>query len=397
MKRTVVFLMLVAALMLAACGPAAGAEPDACKADLGCAKIAKGQTLKVGYAGPMTGDYSQFGIDMSSAMKLAVTDFGDVQGWKVELVAEDDGASAEGGAAVANKLVSDPTFVAMAGHAFSGATAAAIPIYEKAGVPMMSPSATNPDLTQKGSKVFNRNAFTDTDQANGAAEYLFNTLKVKKLALMHDGGDYGQGLAKGVQEKFTALGGEVVAFEAITPGESDYSAPLAAVASKQPEALYFGGYNAEGSVLVNQMKQAGLTNVIFFGGDGIYGKDFLTKTGANGEGAYSATLVPPASEPITRFNKLYKDAYNTEAGVLSAYTWNSYDAVGALITAIKSVAVVSGDTLYIPRGALVAAVRASKDYQGLAGVITCKENGECNASGPVFYVVKNGEWVPASK
>ena len=85
----------------------------------------------------------------------------------------------------------------------------------------------------------------------------------------------------------------------------------------------------------------------------------------------------------------------TEAGVLSAYTWNSYDAVGALIKAINSVAIVEGDTLYIPRGALVAAVRGMKDYQGIAGVITCKENGECNASGPVFYIVKDGEWVPA--
>jgi branched-chain amino acid transport system substrate-binding protein len=395
MKRTALFLMLVAALLLAACGPAAATEPEACKAALGCAKIAKGQTVKIGYAGPMTGDYSQFGIDMSSAMKLAVADMGDLQGWKVEMAIEDDGGGAEGGAAVANKLVSDPTYVAMAGHAFSGATAAAIPIYEKAGIPMMSPSATNPDLTKKGSTVFNRNAFTDTDQGIGAAEYLFNTLKIKKLALMHDGGDYGQGLANVVKERFTALGGEIVASEAVTPGESDYSAPLAAVASKAPEALYFGGYNGEAAVLVNQMKQAGLTNVIFFGGDGIYGKDFLTKTGANGEGVYSATLVPPASDPIKKFNDVYKTTYGTEAGVLSAYTWNSYDAVGGLISAIKSVMIVQGDTLYIPRGALVAAVRSMKEYKGLAGVITCKADGECNASGPVFYIVKNGEWVPA--
>ena len=395
MKRTALFLMLVATLLLAACGPAAAKVPDACSAALGCATISKGQTVKVGYAGPMTGDYSQFGIDMSNAMKLAVADFGDVKGWKVEMAIEDDGGGAEGGAAVANKLVSDPTFVAMAGHAFSGATAAAMPIYEKAGIPMMSPSATNPDLTTKGSTVFNRNAFTDTEQGIGAAKYLFTTLGIKKLALMHDGTDYGQGLANVVKENFTKLGGEIVASEAVTPGESDYSAPLAAVASKKPEALYFGGYNAEASVLVNQMKQAGLTNVIFFGGDGIYGKDFLSKAGANGEGVYAATLVPPETDPIIKFNKVYKDAYGTEAGVLSAYTWNSYDAVGALIKAVNSVAIVQGDTLYIPRGALVAAVRGMKDYQGLAGVITCKTNGECNASGPVFYIVKNGAWVPA--
>jgi branched-chain amino acid transport system substrate-binding protein len=148
-------------------------------------------------------------------------------------------------------------------------------------------------------------------------------------------------------------------------------------------------------VLVNQMKQAGLTNVVFFGGDGIYGKDFLTKTGANGEGVYSTTLIPPASDAINKFNAAYKTAYGQEPGVLSAYTWNSYDAVGALIVAIKSVAIVSGDTLYIPRGALVNAVRTTKDYKGLGGTITCQPSGECNASGPVFYIVKGGAWVPA--
>jgi branched-chain amino acid transport system substrate-binding protein len=324
-----------------------------------------------------------------------VKDLGDVQGWKVEMAIEDDGGGAEGGAAVANKLVSDPTFVAMAGHAFSGATAAAMPIYEKAGIPMMSPSATNPDLTTKGSTVFNRNAFTDTDQGIGAAHYLFEKLGIKKLALMHDGTDYGQGLANVVKEQFTALGGEAVAFEAITPGESDYSAPLAAVASAKPEGLYFGGYNAEAAVLVNQMEQAGLSGVTFFSGDGIYGKDFLTKVGAKGEDVYAATLVPPGTEAILKFNEAYKSAYGTEAGVLSPYTWNSYDAVSALIAAIKGVAVIQGDTLYIPRGALVKAVRATKDFQGISGVISCKENGECNASGPVFYVVNNSEWLPA--
>ncbi len=395
MKRIALFVVLVAALVLAACGPKAAAAPEACNADLGCAVIAKDQTIKVGYAGPMTGDYSQFGIDMSNAMKLAVADMGNVQGWKVEMAIEDDGASAEGGAAVANKLVADPTFVAMAGHAFSGATAAAMPIYEKAGVPMMSPSATNPDLTTKGSKVFNRNAFTDTDQGKAAAKYLYEKLGIKKLALIHDGGDYGQGLANIVKENFVSMGGEAVAFEAITPGESDYSAPLAAIASAAPEAIYFGGYNAEAAVLVNQMEAAGLSGVTFFGGDGIYGKDFLAKVGDKGEGVYSATLVPPGTDPIVKFNGAYLSAYGTEAGVLSAYTWNSYDAVGALIKAINSVAIVQGDTLYIPRGALVAAVRGMKDYQGIAGVITCQENGECNASGPVFYIVKDGAWVPA--
>lgn len=396
MKRTLVYIILIAAMLLSACATTA-AEPEECQAELGCAKFAEGEVIKIGYAGPMTGDYSQFGIDMSNAMKLAVADFGDIEGWTVEFVAEDDLASPEGAGAVANKLVSDQTFVAMAGHAFSGATAAAMPIYEKAGIPMLSPSATNPDLTKQGSTVFNRNAFTDSDQAKGAAEYIYNVLGKRKMAAIHDGGDYGQALAKAVEENFVALGGESVAFEAITPGESDYSAVLAAVAAKQPDVLYYGGYNAEGSVVVNQMAAAGLQGVTFYGGDGVYGLDFIAKAGANAEGAYATTLVPASSEAIDRFNKLYLDTYGTAAGVLSAYTWNSYDAVGALLTAVKSVAIVSGDTLYIPRGALVQAVRNLKDYQGIAGVITCQSNGECNASGPVIYVVKDGAWVAAPK
>ncbi len=422
MKKSLLFVFMVVALLLAACGAPAATEapaaeapaaeapaaeapvaeapagaPEVCASDAyGCAEIAAGSTIKLGYAGPMTGDYSQFGIDMSNAMKLAVADFGEVEGFKVELVAEDDLASAEGAAAVANKLVTDPTFVAMAGHAFSGATSAAMPIYEKAGVPMLSPSATNPDLTKSGSKVFNRSAFTDAQQADGAAAYLYEKLGVKKLAIMHDGTDYGQGLALGVQAKFAALGGEVAGEPvAVTPGEADYSAALASVAAAAPEAIYFGGYNAEAAVLVNNMKVAGLEGVKFFSGDGIYGKDFIEKAGANGEGVFSATLIPAASDAISKFNETYKGAYGEEAGVLSAYTWNSYDSASALIAAIKSVAVVSGETLYIPRGALVAAVRGLNGFQGIAGTITCQENGECNASGPVFYVVKDGVWVPA--
>ena len=100
---------------------------------------------------PMTGGDASFGIDISQGAQIAVKDAGQLEGFSFELVAQDDGGNAEGGAAVANKLVADPSVVAVAGHIFSGATAAAMPIYEKAGLPMLSPSATNPALTEKGS------------------------------------------------------------------------------------------------------------------------------------------------------------------------------------------------------------------------------------------------------
>ena len=396
MKRLYVILsvLMAASMILTACGGAAAA-PAVCKSDAGgCAVFSAGQSIVIGEGAPMTGDNAAFGQDISQGGKIAITDAGQFQGFSFSLDAEDDGGTAEGGAAVANKLVANPAVVAIAGHIFSGATAAAIPIYEKASIPMMSPSATNPKLTTTGSKVFNRDVFTDAAQGKFAAAYLYNKLNVKSLAVMHDGQAYGQGLAQVVKDQFTALGGTVVAFTAITPGQSDYSAPLADIASKKPQALFYGGYTAEAVVIVNQMKQAGLTGVTFFGDDGTFGQDFLDRTAANGEGAYSTSLIPPASAAKTKFDAAYLAAYGQPAGKLSPYTWTAYDSVAVLIKAIESVAVVSGGKLYIPRAALVAAVRATNNYQGLSGTITCDATGECSASGPVFNVDKSGKWAP---
>jgi branched-chain amino acid transport system substrate-binding protein len=342
---------------------------------------------------PLLGDYAMFGTDISEGVSLALKEDDGFEGWSYELVAEDTAGTPEGGAAVANKMVTDPTVVAIAGHIFSGSTDAAMPIYEKAGLPMMSPSATNPDLTQKGSAVFNRLAFTDADQGRFAANLLFNDLGFTKIAVMHDGGTYGQGLADVVQEQFESLGGEVVAYEGITTGEADYSAPLSAVAAAGPEAVYFGGYAAEAIVMMNQWAQAGLSGVQFFGCDGTFGFEFTEKTGANGEGAIAVSLVPPDSPEKTAFDVLFLETYGREAGELSAFSWSAWDTGNVLIDDIEKVAFVEGDTLYVPRGALVEAVRNS-DFTGLTGLIKCDDIGECNASGPTFYQVVDGIWVP---
>lgn len=419
-----VFVLSIVAFLFAGCAPAAAtvapaattaapatdataaattaaADPTAvCDTDpFGCAVFAPGDTVKIGMGAPMTGGNASYGIDISQGATIAVEDGGDVQGWKFELDAEDDGGTPEGGAAVANKLASDPAIVAVAGHIFSGATSSAMPIYEKAGIPMLSPSATNPALTTTGSKVFNRIAFTDLNQGNAAADYLFNTLGVKKLAAIHDGSDYGKGLADIVVAQFEKDGGEVVDEVAITPGETDYTAVLSAVASKAPEAIFFGGYTAEGAIVANQMKQTGLENAIFFGDDGTYGEDFLARTGANGEGAY-ATIAPasPDSAAKEAFNAAYLDEFGKEAGSLSPYTWAGYDSAAALISVVKSVAFVGPDgKLYIPRTAMMDGVRSLSNYVGLSGTFTCQDNGECNVDKPQFVVVKDGAWVAADQ
>jgi branched-chain amino acid transport system substrate-binding protein len=420
--KSFVVLMVVFAFLFTACAPEpaevsvpkdeveqvteeateAAAEPEAEESDLpaacledefGCAVIPAGETIKIGMGAPMLGDYSMFGIDISQAVSLALMQDDGFEGWTYELIAEDTGGAPEGGAAVANKMVTDPTVVAIAGHIFSGSTDAAMPIYEKAGLPMMSPSATNPDLTQKGSAVFNRLAFTDADQGAAAADLLFNALGFTKIAVMHDGGTYGQGLADVVQATFESFGGEVVAYEAVNPGEADYVAPLSAVAAAEPQAVYFGGYAAEAIVMMNQWTQAGLDGVLFFGCDGTYGVEFTDKTGANGEGAIAASLVPPDSDEKVAFDEAYGEMFPTVPGELSAFTWSSFDTGNVLVAAIESVAFVENGTLFVPRGALVDAVR-NTDFVGLTGAVVCDEIGECNASGPVFYQVVDGAWVP---
>ncbi len=401
MKRLLALfsVLAVASVFLISCG-GGNAVPASVKSDpIGYATIKPGQTIKIGMGAPMTGDNKAFGDDISNAAKLAMLDAGEFNGFKFELVAQDDGGTAEGGAAVANKLIADKTVVAIEGHIFSGATKAAIPIYEKAGLPMMSPSATNPDLTKSGSKVFNRDVFTDAAQGKFAAAYLYNNLKIRSLAIVHDGQAYGQGLAQVVNDEFTKLGGKVVAGpQGITPGEADYSAVLAAIASKAPKALFFGGYTAEGVVIVNQMKQSGLGKVIFFGDDGTFGQDFLDRTKANGEGAYSTSLIPAASDAKTKFDGAYLAAYGQPAGKLSPYSWTAYDAGAVLIKMIEQVAVLGTDkNLYIPRSALVDAVRGIKDYQGLSGMISNDGTGEASATVPKFYIDKGGKWVEAAK
>ena len=398
-KKILVLLavLLIASLALSACGGGANA-PEECAENPNetvCAVIEDGSTIKLGYAGPMTGDYSAFGIDISNAGLLAIKDAGEFEGFSFELLVEDTQGSGEGGASVANLFVSDPDVVAIAGHTFSGSTAAAIPIYNEARLPMLSPSATRADLTGGDQDVFNRIPFTDDIQGTKVAEYLYNNLGVTKIAVMHDGDAYGKGLAEKVQEVFTGFGGEVVAFEAITPGETDYSAVLTDIGAKGPEAIFYGGYYAEAAVIAKDMPVAGLDDVVLFSDDGTFGLTFIELAGENAEGVFATSAIPPDSEARTAFDAQYEATYGDKAGELSTFTWHGYDTVSALISAIKSVAIKGGDgNLYIPREALVQAVDSLSGYQGLTGEITCS-SGECNTAGPTFLVVENGEWVLA--
>ncbi len=385
--------VLVTGLLVAGCAPAA--KPYECTDEWGCAITEKGQTIKVAYVGPMTADYSAFGTDISRGAELAVKAHPTVKGFDIELLVEDTQGTPEQGASVANKLAADPRVVAVAGHTFSGSTEAAIPIYEKAHIVMMSPSTTLADLPAIGPNVYNRVAFSDKLQGQMAANYIYNTLSVRKVVVVHDGGAYGKGLVEGMAAAFEELGGTALGKEGITPGETDYSAPLAAIAALEPELLYFGGYDADAAVLVTQMAGAGLGGVKFFGCDGTYGTNYLDLSGDAAEGTYSTYVPIPPSAVFDKFKVDYEADYGDPQGKLSPFSPHGHDATALLINAIEDAALESGDSLIIPRKALADAVRSIKDFPGLTGMLTNDGKGECAAASPLFMVVENGEWVEA--
>jgi branched-chain amino acid transport system substrate-binding protein len=230
-------------------------------------------------------------------------------------------------------------------------------------------------------------------QGDFAAKYLYNVLGVRKIAVMHDGGAYGQGLSEMTADFFKELGGEVLGVEPITPGETDYSAPLAKVASLNPELIYYGGYDADAAVLVTQMAGAGMQNVKFFGDDGTYGVNYLNLAGAAAEGTFSTYVPLPESDAFTKFRADYLADFGQEQGELSPFSPHGYDAAMLILTALDKVAVKSGDKLIIPRQALAQAVRATANYTGLTGTLTCSATGECAAANIQFMKVENGKWV----
>lgn len=386
------FLGLVVLLTLAvftACSP-----QYECTDAWGCATFDEGDTVKVGYVGPTTGDYSQFGIDISRGTELALQKNPDVEGWDIEVVIEDTQGTPEQGAAVANKLSADAQIVGVVGHTFSGSTEVAIPIYDDAGVVMVSPSATNPTLVDIGSGVFNRVCFTDKMQAEFAAKYIYEELGIDNLATMHDGGAYGKGLADLTAEMFESLGGTVVGSEAITPGETDYSAPLAAIDSLNPGLIYYGGYAADAAVLVNQMPAAGLDGVMFFGCDGTYGEDYLDLTGDEvAEGTFSTFVPIPESEAFDEFKQNYEEQFGDPQGKLSPFSPHGHDSMMLILSALDEVAITSGNQLIVPRQELADTVRNTDGFEGLTGTLSCDANGDCAAAAIRFMMVENGEWV----
>lgn len=371
------------------------AAVDAAPEDaLGVVAIAPGESIRLGFAAGLSGaGIDVLGIDEQRGAELAVVDRPTVGGFPVELVVEDSLCSGEGGTAVANRFVSDPDIVAVVGHMCSSSCIPASDIYEANGYTMLSPSCTAVAFTDRGLQAANRVAWNDAIQGPAAANFIFNNLGVRNVATIHDGSPYGEGLVQEMSNAFTALGGTIVAAEAVAVGDTDMRPVLTSIGAENPELIYFAGFPAEGAFLASQRFDVGLDEVLFMGADGIRADDFITAAGNAAEGTYaSAADFASAGPGLTSFLANYEAAYGeAPPGPFHAHT---YDAVGVYLDAIYEAGVVGPDgTLYIGRQALNDAVRGTSGYQGLSGVITCAENGDCGSGSVAISVVQDGEFV----
>jgi branched-chain amino acid transport system substrate-binding protein len=386
------FVLLIALLVIAV-APVYGQ-------DEGVVVVPAGESIRIAAATDLTGPIAEFGQDIANAVEVAVADVneaGGIKGFQVEVQVEDDRCSGDDATTVANRVVSDPQVVAVVGHICSGATTAASDVYEEARIPMMSPSATAAGVTERGLEVMNRVAFRDDVQGVVDANYIYKVLGFTKIAVMHDNDTYGLGLAEVVRDSFEGLGGEVVAFEGINVDDQDFRPVLTPLTALEPEAIFFGGYVQQAVLLVPQMKDVGLGDVVFFSDDGVFGQAFIDGAGDAGEGVYASFAETPETDPerLEAFDTKYKEMFGIMPSDLGPFHYHAYDSAMMLMQAIDKVAEVDADgNLVIDREALIEAVRTTADYDGLTGMLTCDEKGDCGAGSIAINLVENGEWVP---
>ena len=343
-------------------------------------------TIKLGVAGPHSGDLASYGIPTIKAAELVVKDInakGGVLGKQVELLVEDDVCKPEVATNTATKLVSEGVHVVL-GHICSGATKAALGIYKDSNIPVMSPSATNPALTQSGDYPnFFRTIASDDAQARLEVDFALDVLKLKKIAVLHDKGDYGKGLAefaKAFLEEDSRA--EVVFYEGITPGAVDYTAVVQKIKKSGAEAVIFGGYHPEASKIVSQMRKKRM-DTVFISDDGVKDDTFIKVAQKYAEGVYATGPMDVSQNPMAvAANEAHKKAYGADPG---AFYLNAYSAALALLNAIEQ----AGSTDF---AAVTNALR-SKDVETPLGKIRFDDRGDAIGVGFSMYQVKDGAYV----
>ncbi len=343
-------------------------------------------TIKFGVAGAHSGDLASYGIPSVNAAKIVIDKVnaaGGINGEKVEMLVEDDVCKPEVATATATKLVSEGVDVVL-GHICSGATKAALPIYKNAKVLVMSPSATNPALTESGEYPnFFRTIAPDDAQAQLDVDFVLNKLHFTKIAVIHDKGDYGKGFAEFAKKYLEDSGkAKVVLFEGVTPGAVDYSAIVNKIKRTGAQAVIFGGYHPEASKIIGQMRRKRMKTA-FVSDDGVKDATFIKVAGKYAEGAYASGPKDTSKNPLAiQAVAEHKAKFGTDPGAFYA---NAYSATLAMLNAIEKA--------HSTKLADLKKVLETDKVDTPLGKIYFDKKGDAIGVGFSVYQVKDGKFV----
>jgi branched-chain amino acid transport system substrate-binding protein len=374
MKQFSFLLLAALAVSLGGCKP--GAEQSA----------ADDQVIKIGEYASLTGTEAAFGQSSHKGTLMAVEEInanGGVLGKKLKLIYEDDLSKKGESAEIAKKLVSGDKVVAVLGEVASSRSLEAAPICQQAGVPMISPSSTNPKVTEVGDYIF-RVCFTDDFQGRLIAQFALNTLKAKRIAIMKDVSQaYSVGLRDYFVEAFTAGGGTVISEKNFSSSDKDFNAQLTAIKSDNPDAIFIPGYYMAAGLIIAQARQLGIT-VPIFGGDGWEAPELIQLAGDAAKDTYFSTHYSAENQSpmVQDFVKKFRVRFDGETP--DAMAALGYDSVKVLVDAMKR----AGST---DEPKLRDAIAATKDFIGVTGNTTLDEKR--NARKPaVIITVQDGHF-----
>jgi branched-chain amino acid transport system substrate-binding protein len=345
--------------------------------------------VKIGHVGPTSGAIAHLGKDNENGARMAI-DVLNAKGVtiggkkaKFELLAEDDAGDPKQGTAAAQKLV-DSKVNGVIGHLNSGTTIPASKLYSDAGIPQISPSATNPKYTRNGYKTAFRVVADDVHLGGTLGKYAVKTVKGKSIAVIDDRTAYGQGVADEFEKGVKSAGGKTVAREFTNDKATDFTAILTSIKAKKPDVIFFGGMDAVAGPMMRQMKQLGI-NAKFMGGDGICSGELpklAAGTMADGQVvcAEAGGVEGESKKSLDTFKADFKKKYNADVQIYAPYV---YDALMVMVDAMVK-AGSSEPAKYLP------VLAKTSGYKGVTGTIAFDEKGDIKNGALTLFTYKGG-------
>ncbi len=374
-------LTLVAAAIVTVYG-CSKEEPKKAEAPKAAAPVEEAIVVKIAHAGPLTGGIAHLGKDNENGVRLAV-DEANAKNIKLggktvkfELLTEDDQADPKLGPTIAQKFA-DAKVAGVVGHLNSGVTIPASAVYNQAGIPMISGSATNPKLTEQGFKVVFRTVGRDDQQGPAVAAYIAGELKAKKVAIVDDATAYGEGLANEVEKTLKAAGVNIVAREKTNDKATDFKAILTKIKGKAPDAIFYGGMDATGGPMIKQARELGIKSTFTFG-DGACTAEMTKLGGPASEGM----ICSQPGIPTQMASKSFQDAFKAKYGEVKQYAPFFYDGANLLIAAMQK-ADSADPAKYLP-------ALASISYEGATGKVEFDAKGDRKGAEMTIFQMKNG-------